>query len=70
MPVLKKKTSRRVIRAQVRPSGTSLRRAEGDAGFEKALRKWKAKVRPLIEAARSSEQLSEDDLAIRINARE
>jgi len=37
--------------------------------FEKARRTWEAKLLSLAEAARSSEQLSEHDMAVRINAR-
>jgi hypothetical protein len=37
--------------------------------LEKALRKWTDRTAPTIEAVRASEQLTEKDFAIRINAK-
>jgi len=36
---------------------------------EKAMARWKKKTRPLVEAVRSSENLTERDFAVRINTR-
>jgi hypothetical protein len=41
-----------------------------DARLEEAIRRWEQRSRPLTDLARSSEQLTEDDLAVRINARD
>jgi hypothetical protein len=68
MPVLKKKSSR-AVRTQSRSAGQSHASAKSDVSLERAIRKWEAKVKPLIEAARSSERLSEGDFEVRINAR-
>ncbi len=62
MPVAKKSSLGRARTS--RPT-----RVKIDTELEKAIRRWKDRVRPLMEAARSSEQLTEDDLAVRINAR-
>ena len=69
MPALKKSRTR-VSRAR-RKGATkiSLANPKFRARFEEELRFWEEKVRPLKEAARSSERLSERDFAIRINAR-
>jgi len=37
--------------------------------IEKAMARWEKKTRPLIEAVRSSETLTERDFAVRINTR-
>lgn len=50
-----------------RPASTS--DPEFRLRFEEAREEWRERVRPLIEGARASEQVSERDLAIRINAR-
>jgi len=69
MPVLKKK-SPRVTRVRSKSAkATSLANPKFRALFEKEMRHWEKKVRPLQEAARSSERLTGQDLAIRINAR-
>jgi hypothetical protein len=39
------------------------------ARLDKALRHWERKTRVLVKAVRSSEQLNEKDLAIRINTK-
>jgi hypothetical protein len=69
MPALKKSRTR--VRRARRKGATkiSLANPKFRARFEKELRFWEEKVRPLKEAARSSERLSERDFAIRINAR-
>jgi hypothetical protein len=67
MPVQKKKYARpgRAARKKV----VSISDPEFLARFERAKRVWQRKLRPLADGARSSERLSERDLAIRINAR-
>ncbi|MCU1303461.1 MAG: hypothetical protein JWQ87_3745 [Candidatus Sulfotelmatobacter sp.] len=68
MPVKKKKSH--VVVSRSRPA-TKVSFADPTfrARFEKEMRHWEGKVRPLKEAARSSERLTERDFAIRINAR-
>jgi hypothetical protein len=69
MPVLKKKNLR-VGRARSKSANAvSLANPKFRARFEREMRHWEGKVRPLKEAARSSERLTERDFAIRINAR-
>jgi hypothetical protein len=69
MPVLKKKNPR-VVGVRSRNATTvSFADPTFRARFEKELLRWQKKVRPLKEAARSSERLSERDFAVRINAR-
>jgi hypothetical protein len=68
MPIRKNKPG--AGRSHAKRVGTiSFSDPEFRARFEKARRKWQRKLRPLAEAARSSEQLTERDFAIRINAR-
>ena len=69
MSVAKKKNYRVVLARSKPGKKRGLAESSGDARLKRALLKWRKKVRPLLEAARSSEQLSEKDLAIRINAR-
>jgi hypothetical protein len=69
MPVPKKKNSRVVRARSSGVSAVSLANPKFRARFEKEMRHWEGKVRPLKEAARSSERLTEHDFAIRINAR-
>jgi hypothetical protein len=69
MPVLKKKKNRVVGVRSRSVTGASLTNPKFRARFERELRLWEAKVRPLKEAARSSERLGERDFAVRINAR-
>jgi len=68
MPVKKKRS--RVGRARSKSAKTvSLANPRFRALFEKEMRHWEEEVRPLQEAARSSERLTGRDFAIRINAR-
>jgi hypothetical protein len=65
-----KRTNPRAVRSRSKGARAGARlQAERDARLEEARRRWEEKVRPLMEAAHSSEQLSEADFAIRINAR-
>jgi len=68
MPVTKRKKNLRTVRARSQKKAVFSRK-QTETRLERSLRKWEAKLRPLAEAARSSERLSEGDLAIRINAR-
>ena len=38
--------------------------------FEESLRRWEERGKPVMDAVRSSEELSPKDLAIRINTRD
>jgi hypothetical protein len=68
MPV--KKKDARVGRARSKSAITaSLANPKFRARFEKKMCRWESKVRPLKDAARSSERLSAHDFAVRINAR-
>ena len=69
MPVLKNSKSR--VRQSRSKAATAMTLANPKlrARFEKRLRYWEKKVRPLKEAARASERLTEHDFAVRINAR-
>ena len=69
MPIEKVKVGR-VRRAAVKPSGiVNMSDPKFRHRFEKAKREWRERLRPLIEGARSSQQLTEHDFAIRMNAR-
>jgi hypothetical protein len=69
MPV-QKKARVRAGRAVVKHSKPiSIDDPEFQEKFEKARKMWRLKLRPLAEASRSSERLTERDLAVRINAR-
>ena len=68
MPVSKKK-SFRITSVRSSATAVSLTNPKFHARFVKELRHWEGKVRPLKEAARSSERLTERDFAIRIKAR-
>ena len=69
MPVQKKRPPR-VGRAGAKsPKLVSISDPKFRVRFEKAKRVWENRLRSLAEGARSSERLSERDLAIRINTR-
>ena len=69
MPVPKKKNPRVAGARSSSATAVSLANPKFHARFVKEMRRWEGKVRPLKEAARSSERLTERDFAIRINAR-
>jgi hypothetical protein len=50
-------------------SDTAAVRASGPVSFEQALRNWEQEIDQIFEANRAAEQLSAEDLAIRINAK-
>ena len=64
----RKKTVGRHIRAA---SAATERLADPKAQerLNRALARWKSRTRPLVEAVRSSEHLTEKDFAIRINTK-
>jgi ribosome-binding protein aMBF1 (putative translation factor) len=68
MPV-KKKTRRAARQRSKRMVLVSFDNAEFRDRFENARREWAKRFSPLVEGARSAQQLTERDLAIRINAR-
>jgi hypothetical protein len=69
MPVGKKEVARARRVAVKSPKLVSMSDPKFRSRFEKAKRVWQSKLLSLAEGARLSEQLSERDLAIRINAR-
>lgn len=54
---------------RVAPVSASPLHSEFKADLDDDLNNWEEKCRPLLEEFRSSERLSESDLAIRINTR-
>jgi hypothetical protein len=67
MPVTKKRSTKAGTVSAIssgRMSDPAVRRR-----FEKALARWTRKTKPMVEAVRASERLTDRDFAIRINAK-
>jgi len=64
---------KKIVRVRAARSGDTVANQLKDPAtkkrIEKAMARWEKKTRPLIEAVRSSETLTERDFAIRINTR-
>jgi DNA-binding transcriptional regulator YiaG len=60
------------VLARIDVALNSRNRSDSDAHrlLEQSQQKWEGILRPQIEAIRSSEQLTQDDFAIRINMRD
>lgn len=67
MPVTKKRSAKGGAVSAV--SSRSMSDPATRLRFEKALARWTRKTKPMVEAVRASERLTDRDFAIRINAK-